>query len=181
LESASVPIEEVRQNFSRFKEQVNSKEKISEALEIDPTFDSKVIDPLVAAIKAMSFGKDDDFIEGLRKTQPRFISSLQSRVWTFSTLRMADVTSLRVFLGAQPNEVLFAMLLSAPEQDKQLINSLIPDGMKKSVVTDLYNKAKTKNDEREYNNAFKIARETLDKALKAHQNGKLPFAKQASA
>jgi flagellar motor switch protein FliG len=160
---------------------VDAEAKLSgEQVHVDANGESKITDSLLQTLNQMSLGKDEEFIEDLRQSQPRIINAIQEKFWTMPQLRQTDQRALRTFISSQNNEVLFALLLVCPDQDRETLQEMIPEGMKKVVVLDLLKVAQAKNDEQERKVALRVVRETLNRARELHENGRLPFAKDVA-
>ncbi len=181
LGSVNVTSEQVKQGYASFKSLVEAEAKLSgEQVHVDADGESKITDSLLQTLNQMSLGKDEEFIEDLRQSQPRIISAIQEKFWTMPQLRQTDQRALRTFISSQNNEVLFALLLVCPDQDRETLQEMIPEGMKKAVVLDLLKVAQAKNDEQERKVALRVVRETLNRARELHENGRLPFTKDVA-
>lgn len=182
LASQTVTVDGFRTAYSRMSSEVGAKGtmNIGSAAESDEQFEMKVLSPLLETLRSQKIGKDLEFIDTLKQTQPGIVNSLRTRFWTFADLRRLDPRGLKNFLAAQSNETLYAMLLVAPENDQHALLDLLPEGMKKTVVIDLLAKGQAKGDPTESENALRLTRQTFDRLIEANAAGRLAL-KQGAA
>jgi len=147
----------------------------------DDRFKKKILDTLIATLKTLESGKDSEFIEKVKHDKPEIAQSLSQFYWPVSRLNEVDKVALKGFLVNLTNESLFALMLCSTEQIRGLITNSLPEGMKKTVAIDLYEKAKAKNDSKDLASAQKLAKETMEKALALHLKGQLPLQKGLAA
>jgi hypothetical protein len=175
MKSGQVSADDMKGKAETFVQLIKSSNAIATTGQklYDPAFESKVFEPLLQKLQSLPFGEDERFIDEIQADNMRMSEKLRKRFWTFRDLRELDTLSFKSFIDSQTNEVLFSLMFVAPEKDRQHIKDAIPEGMKRSVVLDLLEKAQSKSDEAKLKAAITLTRETLNKALTLHENGKL--------
>lgn len=177
LKGFGIPSEELRGQFAPFRQKIEAAKVAGETAESDPALLNKILPSLIETITRLPFGRDEEFLEGLRRTDASIAAEVAKRVWTFSDLKRVEPAALKSFIGGLGNEPLFALLISVNESDRDFVLPLIPEGMKRTVVLDLLEKSLAKADAAEKREGLKIARQVLQRALLQNQNGRLPLVK----
>lgn len=178
IAAAQVTPSDIREAFPIFNSAVQERmvNGLGKAV-VDTGFEQKMMRPLVGSLKTMPVGRDEEFLATVGKLQPRLVEKIQTEFWPLSRLRDVDSVGLKNLIAAQSNESLHALLLVLPLEDAEMIKTLVPEGMKRTVVLDLLERSRKRGDAQDINNALIQAREFMDQALQLHRVGKLPLKK----
>ncbi|KYG64674.1 hypothetical protein AZI86_10710 [Bdellovibrio bacteriovorus] len=171
IEGEKLQPQDVKTQFSMLKPRVFA--QISSVRD-ENGVGQKVILSLVSSIKAMPLGQDQDFIDRIADKQPPLKRELDKQIWTLRNLKSVQPAALKAFVAMQANDSLAALLICSPENDRDFLIGLLPEGIKKSIVMDLFNKAQRGDGTLDKEQSLAMARDLLDDALRAHMNQKLP-------
>lgn len=172
IEGQALPAEAMKEACQVLKDSpelqnVDSSEKEENKIQL------VIVPNIIASLKLMKIDNERAFLEDLKRTQEQLYSKIKERFWSYSELPLLNQDRLRIAVAGLSNEVLFSVLLVAPEQEREMLKEMIPPGMKRSVVLDLTEKALAKADDQEYKTALRISRDFFDDLLKVNQTSAL--------
>lgn len=180
IRSSAITSSELQNFFPQYKaffQNIEGEQSISAR---DPILFAKILPSIVGSLEVMRFGEDDQFIENLAVEYPELSLEVRKNFFTLNTFKEMEVSDLKAFFGNLENESVIAVLVCSQGPDRSFVQDLLPEGMKKTVVLDLFKKALEKNDPTTLQEALKKARKVFKTALDLHHKGRLRFRTKVS-
>lgn len=125
-------------------------------------FQSVLLEPVIAALKRMSLGQQDELVGRLQGVAPDLLPLIEERIWTPRQLHRVPPDYLTEYLKNIAMEQRVAMIVGLPPDLADRMVELLPEGNIKIVVKDQVKNIESRGDERERHQHSEVCRGLIE-------------------
>ncbi|HLE01118.1 MAG TPA: hypothetical protein VJB59_12715 [Bdellovibrionota bacterium] len=135
-------------------------------------YSQTLLDPILNSLASKNFGEDDEFLDRISEQAPELATMVRERFWTPRDLASVADEALGLVLRTLRNEQRAAFIFALPAPHSERVESLLPQGNVRTIVTDQLTRMRQRNDANEIRNALSTARNVIESLRKDHASGK---------
>lgn len=121
----------------------------------------KLLASILNKFQQLPPSEEDQFIGQIKNLHPSLYENVRAEVWLIEDLEQVPEPYLKAILAEKSAEEVFGLIMGLPQPWPEKIKSYLPEGMKKTIIMDLVQKASGQNAPNEMTAVYKICRQFM--------------------
>jgi hypothetical protein len=141
---------------------------------------STLLDPVIHLVLSKPLTEDEAFLGNLSASAPELVVMIRTKIWTAREVRRVPAETLRETVMNLSSEQRGLLLYSLPESEAAHIESALPEGNARTILSSQVKKLRARNDSTEQKTAIALGRQFLDYLRREAERGRISLLTEES-